>query len=981
MMIARDRFIRKTNTSFVVASGLLCAVLSGFRAYAQDVLTERYNNARTGSTSQRMNSDTFRQGLSKLGELPVEGRVYAQPLFVEHVQTSPTMPPRNVLLIATERNNLYAIDAYTLLPIWNRSLGPNDQTKMGSAGCDGISPDGIGIEATPVIDATSQRMFVSYRVNPERSPDTSHQEVVAVDIRNGQTVAGPVEVAGPAFVPRWERSRASLLLQNRELYVAFASRCEDPGMPIFHGFIFSFDEGTLDKSGEFQITDGDVDGGGVWQASSGLAGDGTDVYFITGNRRLEVGHQPQDSPNLADSFIRLHPQSAIGSSVLNFNVRDWFTPYRKLWLDHIDLDLGSAGPILIPGTKYLLGGGKQGWLYLLDRDNMGKLDAAKKWTSADLQKLKSDSTEDQFPEELSADKVAQKFQVGFQQYIPSNPSYLGPPGSPIAVVTQNGNQLDVFNVGRDGAVYVTWQVSSGDWSDGMNGHPYPARISPSIAHPGGFVAAANQGPNQVDAFVAGNDGAVYVTWVVGVGHWTDGTPGNGAPARITPSSVMPAGGCLATAAQTSNQLDVFYVGNDGAVYVTWVVGGEHWSDGTPGNPPPARITPANFAIPGTCVAAGQQTPVQLDVFVVNKNDGAVYVTWVIGTGIWTDGVGNHGSPARITPVEVADPRALLAAAQQTSNQLDVFYPALDGSVYVTWVLGVGHWSDGTPGNPPPARITPANVTSPTGGISAAQQTGNQLDVFYLQRGGPTNGALMVTWVVDVGHWSDGTPGNPFPAATTPANFILLPGHSAASNALLGKLQAFVVDDGGAIVTTHVSGVGHWTDGRDGNPEPQELCRALWMRHWPDWPQYPHIHGSPVFAQFPDGSARMFIWPEKDHLKSFAWNGNRFDLQSKILGVGLNGQLVLDPDGMPGGMLAVAVDPSMSRGGVLFASLTQDAATDGPGLLRAFDVVTLREIWNNRGESYQFSKFVPPTIANGRVYLPTCSNKVLVYGKR
>lgn len=126
---------------------------------------------------------------------------------------------------------------------------------------------------------------------------------------------------------------------------------------------------------------------------------------------------------------------------------------------------------------------------------------------------------------------------------------------------------------------------------------------------------------------------------------------------------------------------------------------------------------------------------------------------------------------------------------------------------------------------------------------------------------------------------------------------------------------------------------------------------------------------------------MFIWPEKDHLKSFAWTGNRFDLQSKILGVELNGQLVLGPDGMPGGMLAVAVDPSQPRGGVLFASQTLNFDTAGPGLLRAFDAVTLKEISNNKGDSYSFSKFVPPTIANGRLYLPTCSNKVLVYGRR
>ena len=453
--------------------------------------------------------------------------------------------------------------------------------------------------------------------------------------------------------------------------------------------------------------------------------------------------------------------------------------------------------------------------------------------------------------------------------------------------------------------------------------------------------------------------------------------GNGSPVRITPAGVMPAGGCLATAAQGSDQLDVFYVGNDGAIYVTWVVGLGHWSDGTPGNPYPARITPANFALAGSCIATEHQGAEQLDAFVINRNDGAVWVTWVIGSGIWTDGVANHGSPARITPVQVADPEAGLAAAHQSADQLDVFYVGIDRALHVTWVVGTRHWTDGTPGNSGPARITPPNAVSPRGGITTAHQLANQLDVFYVQSGGPLDGALMVTWVVGLGHWSDGMPSNPFPAATTQAGFTAPPGHCAASNAVLGQLQAFVVGNWGAVSTTHVSGAGHWTDGRDGNPDPQRLSRALWMF---DWVQWPHVHGSPVYAEFTDGTAKLFVWPEKDHLKSFTWAGNHFDLQSKILATDGNGQLLLDPDGMPGGMLAVAVDPAMPRTGMLFASLTRNAATDGPGLLRAFDAITLREIWNNWDEPrYQFSKFVPPTISNGRLYLPTCSDKVIVYG--
>src|SRR5436189_5973892 len=103
------------------------------------------------------------------------------------------------------------------------------------------------------------------------------------------------------------------------------------------------------------------------------------------------------------------------------------------------------------------------------------------------------------------------------------------------------------------------------------------------------------------------------------------------------------------------------------------------------------------------------------------------------------------------------------------------------------------------------------------------------------REGLSMAALMVTWVVGLGHWSDGMPSNPFPYATTQAGFTAPPGHCAASNAVLGQLQAFVVGNWGAVSTTHVSGAGHWTDGRDGNPDPQRLSRALWMFDWVQWP--------------------------------------------------------------------------------------------------------------------------------------------------
>jgi hypothetical protein len=956
---------------------------------SQNVVTERYDNARTGTTMQALPGGTLASTWAKKGELPVQGNVYAQPLFVQNVSGLSVGTPRNMVFVATETNQIYGFDANSLAQVWTRDLGGTDMSTIGSS-CDGISPppEYIGIESTPVIDVASNRLYVSYRINPQKNgADTAQQMVVAIDIRTGQTVLGPTQINYPGFLSRWERQRASLLLLNGFVYIAFSSRCEDPGQPIFHGSIVAIDASTLTQASVLPVTDSAIDGGGIWQGSSGLAADATDIYAMTGNRRLGVGAQlgvpaqPDSTPNYADSILRVHPQMVQGT--LQLSVADWFTPYRKLWLDAIDLDLGSAGPTLISGSRYLIGGGKEGLLYLVDTTNMGKLDSANAWTDTNLKAMPPTATQDQFPDNPTADKVVQKFQAGAEVYIPANPSYLAPEGAPVAVAQQfgsnNSSLIDLFNVGRDGSLYVTVETpppaqadarTPGIWTDGMGGHPYAVPVTPPIANPGAFVAAAAQTATQLDAFVTGTNGAVYVTSVTGMGSWTDGHAPNPSPFMITPAGVAPSGACLATSYQTASQLDLFYVGNDGTVYVTSVQGTGNWTDGSGVRAFPAPITPPGYAIPGTCVAAAKQTPTQLDVFFVNRNNGAVYVTAVTGEGNWTSGVANNPPPLAITSTGLANPRAGIAAASQSPTQLDVFVPGLDGAIHVTSVVGTSKWTA-------PVPITPLNVTSPTSSLSTAQQTANQLDVFYVA----SSGAIMVTSVVGEGNWTDGVGQDPNPFATGrafTASGAPLAAMNAFANQVQGQVQVFAIGNNGAPFMNFVA---PYTDETTGIVKgawvgPTSLSRAIWMWDWFNWS---HIHGGPVFARFPDGTARLYLWPEKDHLKSFQWTGTSVDVKSKLLGVDQQGTALVDQDGMPGGMLGAVVDPASPHSGVLFASLSQDASTSGPGILRAFDALTLKQIWTNQGDSYSFSKFVPFTFANGRLYLPTCSNMVIVYG--
>src|SRR5262249_32615833 len=136
---------------------------------AADVLTERNNNGRTGAIQEAdLNASTFTSGAwGKLGELRVNGRVYAQPLYVQGVQI-PNAGAHDVVYIATAQNQVSAFDARTFAPLWGPvRLGQNDMSHIGDPplACDWISPDGIGIEATPVIDRGLFRMYVSYRIN------------------------------------------------------------------------------------------------------------------------------------------------------------------------------------------------------------------------------------------------------------------------------------------------------------------------------------------------------------------------------------------------------------------------------------------------------------------------------------------------------------------------------------------------------------------------------------------------------------------------------------------------------------------------------------------------------------------------------------------------------------------------------------------------------------------------------------------------
>jgi hypothetical protein len=337
-------------------------------AAAQNVLTQHNDASRTGADLQetQLSPNSVKAGFGKLFSLPVDGQIYAQPLVVNGVDL-PGKGIKNVVYVATMKNYVYAFDAdhpEEDCPLWKRSLGKPVPYQLipinwGSVvGLYNIKPF-IGITSTPVIDPVSGRIWVSAKTMTSQG-DLSYY-LYSLDIRTGAVLATSQPIQSGDGVDKLDAKtalqRPGLLREDGMVYLAFGSQ-QDGG--FYHGWVVGFDEQTLQQKYVFCTTPGDILGaGGIWQAGNGPAADSQgNIYIMTGNGAFE------ENKRYGSSFIKLSPE---------LKVVDWFTPSNHEKLTLLDVDIGSSGPMLLPGSDQLVGGGKQGWFYLLGRTNMGHL--------------------------------------------------------------------------------------------------------------------------------------------------------------------------------------------------------------------------------------------------------------------------------------------------------------------------------------------------------------------------------------------------------------------------------------------------------------------------------------------------------------------------------------------------------------------------------------------------------------------------------
>jgi hypothetical protein len=359
------------------------------------VLTHHNNLARDGSNVQEYALATSVVNTTNFGKLfscAVDAPDYTQPLWIPSFTIGGSA--HNLILVATQNDSLYAFDADAnpCVQFWQSNLidgphgGTSGETSVPTAlvgnGFQDIQPT-IGVTGTPVIDATTGTLYVV-----SKSVDGSlnfHQRLHAIDIASGnEKFGGPVEIAASVqgsgdgslggllqFDPRNQHQRAALTLTGGRVYIAWAAHEDhDP----YHSWVLGYDAQTLSQVAVFNGTP-NGSRGGTWMAGGGPAVDAAGhMYLNTGNGTFDANQAAAPNTDYGDTVLRLDLANGLAPS-------DWFTPFNQDALSNADLDLGSSGVLLLPDqpqapSHLLVSGGKQGILYVMNRDAMGHYCAA-----------------------------------------------------------------------------------------------------------------------------------------------------------------------------------------------------------------------------------------------------------------------------------------------------------------------------------------------------------------------------------------------------------------------------------------------------------------------------------------------------------------------------------------------------------------------------------------------------------------------------
>src|SRR2546426_2979439 len=338
------RILLATDKRWTQVFLLVWLIWPATQAIGVNVLTYHNDNARTGQNTNETVLTLARVASTNFGKLfgyAVDGYVYAQPLVVTNV-TIPGKGVHDVVYVATEHDSVYAFDANSnalgnAVPLWQGSLinpaAGITTVSSDDVSCSNLRPE-IGITSTPVIDVSSQTIYVVAKTKEVTSNSTAYyHRLHALDLASGaEKFGGPAgvqaSVAGTGdgtdlvhvmFDPLRQLNRAALLLNNGVVYMASASHCD---IGPYHGWIIGYGAQTFALTNFFNVTPN----GGGWGALRSGGGPACDnsnnIYVLTGNGTFDT-NGPVGA--FGNSFLKL-------STTNGFQLADYFTPYNQDYL-------------------------------------------------------------------------------------------------------------------------------------------------------------------------------------------------------------------------------------------------------------------------------------------------------------------------------------------------------------------------------------------------------------------------------------------------------------------------------------------------------------------------------------------------------------------------------------------------------------------------------------------------------------------------
>jgi len=350
--------------------------LSGVLTYHNNLSRDGANQKEYALTPSNVSTSTF----GKLFSCPVDGALYAQPLWVPKVSIGGGT--HNVIVVATMRDSVYVFDADTspCVTYWNKQYLPAGETwgTYSDIGSSDIFPD-IGILGTPVI-SSGTIYFVSKSKNT--SSGAYQQRLHAVSLTDGSERSNsPVAIdssitysgtcdggSSIAFDPLRQNQRPGLALVNGTVYVAWGSHGD---VDAYHGWVLGYNASSLARTNTWNSSPNKLGStpycrNGIWMSGGAPAADSSNnLFLMTGNGVFDAD---TGGSNYGDSYMKLTSGLAVS---------DWFTPHDQSNLDDGDQDVGSGGTALLidqtsgPITHLMVGAGKSGTFYVLNRDNLG----------------------------------------------------------------------------------------------------------------------------------------------------------------------------------------------------------------------------------------------------------------------------------------------------------------------------------------------------------------------------------------------------------------------------------------------------------------------------------------------------------------------------------------------------------------------------------------------------------------------------------